>query len=114
MNKKPCNHNFPSYEPCPFCIDEHVFFPNPEYKGMSVKEMVTKMNEEERDMVNRPDHYMQGSIETIDGIQAALAPEEFHGYCKGNALKYIWRERHKGQKESLKKAIWYLNRAINL
>jgi hypothetical protein len=79
-----------------------------------MKEIITRMNEKKSDMVNHPDHYMQGSIETIDGIQAALTPEEFHGYCKGNALKYIWRERHKGQKESLKKAIWYLNRAINL
>lgn len=65
------------------------------------------------DPVNHPPHYTQGGIETIDAIEAALTAEEFRGYCKGNALKYVWREKHKGQNESLRKAIWYLNRLVN-
>lgn len=64
------------------------------------------------DVVNHPPHYKQGDVECIDAIQSALTAEEFRGYCKGNALKYIWREKHKGQDESLEKAIWYLNRAL--
>jgi hypothetical protein len=64
------------------------------------------------DLVNHPPHYMKGGIECIDAIESALTAEEFRGYCKGNALKYIWRERHKGQDESLKKAVWYLERAL--
>jgi hypothetical protein len=64
------------------------------------------------DPVNQPDHYRQGEIECIDAIQAALTAEEFRGYCKGNVLKYVWRERHKGSSESLKKARWYLDRLI--
>lgn len=60
------------------------------------------------DPVNQPEHYRQGEIECIDAIEAALTPEEFRGYCKGNVLKYVWRERHKGGAESLKKADWYL------
>lgn len=70
-------------------------------------------NEEEKvhiDMVNEPPHYKQGDVECIDAIRAALTDEEWRGYCKGNALKYIWRERHKGGDESLQKADWYLNR----
>lgn len=59
------------------------------------------------DTVNHPPHYKQGDIECIDAIRAALTPEEFRGYCKGNMLKYIWRERHKGGDESVKKAQWY-------
>lgn len=65
------------------------------------------------DPVNHPSHYTAGGIETIDAIEAALTAEEFRGYCKGNALKYVWREKHKGQNESLRKAIWYLNRLVN-
>lgn len=65
------------------------------------------------DPVNHPVHYTQGGIETIDAIEAALTADEFRGYCKGNALKYVWRERHKGQNESIKKAIWYLNRLVD-
>ena len=60
------------------------------------------------DQVNQPDHYRQGEIECIDAIRAALTPEEFRGFCKGNVLKYVWRERHKGGGESLAKAEWYL------
>ena len=53
--------------------------------------------------------YEQGGIECIEAIRAALTEEEFRGYCKGNAMKYIWRERHKGGKESVEKAAWYLD-----
>ena len=63
------------------------------------------------DMVNHPPHYTQGGIECIEGIRAALTPEEFRGYCKGNALKYVWREMHKGGDESMRKASWYINQA---
>lgn len=67
----------------------------------------------EKDPVNHPEHYTAGGIECIDAIEAALTPEEFRGYCKGNALKYIWRERHKGGEESLRKARWYINKLTN-
>lgn len=62
------------------------------------------------DAVNHPPHYTAGGIECIDAIESALTPEEFRGYCKGNALKYIWRERLKGGDESLAKASWYMAR----
>ena len=62
------------------------------------------------DEVNNPPHYTQGSVECIEAIQAALTEEEFRGFCKGNAMKYIWRERYKGGDQSLQKARWYLSR----
>lgn len=64
------------------------------------------------DNVNSPPHYTGGDIECIDAIQAALTPEEFRGYLKGNSLKYVWRERHKGGAESIAKASWYLARFL--
>ena len=68
----------------------------------------------QEDAVNHPSHYTDGGIECIYAIEAALTAEEFRGYCKGNNLKYTWRERHKGGTESLKKAQWYLDRLIQL
>jgi hypothetical protein len=62
------------------------------------------------DLVNAPPHYRQGGIECIDAIRAALTDEEFRGYVKGNSMKYLWREKHKGGDQDLKKAAWYLNR----
>ena len=66
------------------------------------------------DPVNHPAHYTQGTIECIDAIKAELTPEEFRSFCKGNALKYIWREQHKGGSESLLKAQWYMEKLLIL
>jgi len=61
------------------------------------------------DQVNKPSHYTNGDIECIDAIRAALTPEEFMGYCKGNAIKYVWREKNKNGLEDMQKARVYLN-----
>lgn len=60
------------------------------------------------DPVNHPEHYTASSIECIDAIRAALTPEEWRGYIKGNVMKYIWREMLKGGEQDLDKAVWYL------
>ena len=43
--------------------------------------------------VHNPDHYkLDGlNIEVVDVIRAVLTDEEFKGWCKGNALKYLMR-----------------------
>lgn len=53
-------------------------------------------------------HYRNGDIECIDAIRSALTPSEFAGFCKGNVLKYVWREQHKGGSIDLAKALDYL------
>lgn len=63
------------------------------------------------DAVDSPAHYTNGGIECIEAIRAALTPEEFRGYCKGNAMKYVWREGLKGKPEQdISKASWYLRK----
>ena len=60
------------------------------------------------DKINHPSHYKVGGIETIDFIEAKDL-----GYHLGNVVKYISRADHKDEKlENLKKAQWYLNRAV--
>ena len=66
-----------------------------------------------------PDHYTKGGVETIDFIAAKMTPEEFYGFIKGNALKYISREGLKSDKltdkiDDCKKAIWYLEQMITV
>lgn len=65
------------------------------------------------DPVNHPEHYTAGSVECIDAIKAQMTREEFLGYLRGNVVKYLWRYRHKGGVESLKKAQWYLDKLIS-
>lgn len=55
------------------------------------------------------ERYKHGNVECIDAIKAALTAEEFRGFCKGNVIKYIWREKYKGQNDDLAKASTYLD-----
>lgn len=62
------------------------------------------------DSVNHPSYYTDGKIECIDAIESSMSKEAFKGYCKGNIIKYLWRYEHKGGVESLKKAMWYIDK----
>ncbi len=63
------------------------------------------------DAVNHPGHYTAGGIECIEALKAALTPEEFRGFLKGNAMKYLWRSNLKGAPlEDVRKAGWYRDR----
>lgn len=68
-----------------------------------------------RDMVNSPPHYSQCAIECIDVIDQVVGNLEGSlAMYIGNAIKYIWRFPFKNGIEDLRKAVWYLNRAIDL
>ena len=76
---------------------------NPE---ITVEEITVQ--EPKADPVNHPAHYKVGGIETIDFIEAKAL-----GYHLGNAVKYITRADHKGNRlQDLQKAKWYIDRAI--
>ena len=69
------------------------------------------MGSQSLDMVNSPSHYQLDGVEAIDIIKTILTPEEYRGYLKGNALKYIIREPYKGNPaQDVAKAEWYLSR----
>ena len=69
---------------------------------------------DDKDMVNSPSHYTQGSIECIDAIaQVVKDLDGMEAMCTGNAIKYLWRWKHKNGVEDLKKAQWYLQRMID-
>ncbi len=66
------------------------------------------------DPVNHPSHYTNGEIECIDAIRVALGRDGFIAYCRGNAIKYMWRAGLKGDAaEDMRKAAWYATRAGN-
>ena len=88
------------------------------YSESKQQEMVEKLKEggysalrKSEDPVNNPSHYNTGDVECIDGIKAALSTEEYRGYLRGAALKYLWRCTYKGKmKEDLSKAEWYISK----
>ena len=63
-----------------------------------------------KDIINKPEHYIHGGIETWDVIEAWKL-----NYNLGNVVKYISRADHKGKRlEDLQKARAYLDREIEL
>lgn len=62
----------------------------------------------EKDMVDHPAHYSRYDLETIDALRGTMSPDEFNGFLKGNAIKYLTRAGAKDALEQeLRKACWY-------
>ncbi len=73
-----------------------------------IMEDVKIFEKPEADVVNHPAHYTFGKYEVIDVIE-----DWGLNYRLGNALKYLARSNHKGDKiNDLNKAVWYINREI--
>lgn len=68
------------------------------------------------DVINHPSHYETGKFECFDVMVEALGIEHVKGFCLCNAFKYIYRctKKHKTPTEDVKKAIWYLNKFVEL
>ncbi|QGG59569.1 DUF3310 domain-containing protein [Loigolactobacillus bifermentans] len=67
------------------------------------------------EQVNHPDRYNHGKIEVIDIIESTVVgyKDPFIGFNLGNVVKYVARAPFKGKLiQDLKKARWYLDRAI--
>jgi hypothetical protein len=61
------------------------------------------------DKINHPEHYT-----SLDGIECIQVTEHFN-FCRGNAIKYIWRSGLKTRTteiEDLRKAQWYIKREL--
>ena len=66
------------------------------------------------DAVERPQHYASTSIECIDAMRETQGVEAVKAFCVCNAFKYLWRHNSKNGDEDIKKANWYLNKAVEL
>ncbi len=87
-----------------------VWFDCPEFDGDGLRSFHVNTHEHPvRDNVNHPSHYTPDGIECIDALRSLMPKEEFSGFCRGNAIKYLWRSNKKHQVEDLKKAQVYLN-----
>ena len=70
--------------------------------------------EKENETVSHPAHYCQGKVECIDALEAATTGlQGIEAVCTANAIKYLWRWKHKNGIQDLKKAIFYINYLIN-
>lgn len=68
----------------------------------------------EYDVVERPQHYASTSIECIDAMRETQGDEAVKDFCVCNAFKYLWRHNSKNGDEDVRKASWYLNKAVEI
>ena len=68
----------------------------------------------EPDNVNHPSHYETGKFECIDVMLETQGRQAVTDFCVCNAFKYLYRHGRKNGVEDLKKARWYLDKAIGL
>ena len=66
------------------------------------------------DNVNHPSHYRTGKFECIEVMIEVFGVNTVKCFCICNAFKYIFRHRKKNGLEDIKKAIWYLNKYVEL
>ena len=71
-------------------------------------------SQHEFDAVERPQHYASTSIECIDAMVETQGTKAVVDFCVCNAFKYLWRHNSKNGDEDIKKANWYLNKAVEL
>lgn len=67
--------------------------------------------------VSNPGHYKSAlGVECIDIIEDRLGDSIAFGFCVANAFKYLFRCKHKHETcvEDVRKADWYLNRAVGI
>ena len=80
-------------------------------------EALERAKKQDDDPVN-PGHYKSYDptvkIECIDAMRAAFGVKTVAGFCVANAFKYIFRHTSKGKNTDIKKAIWYLNKYLEL
>lgn len=94
--------------------NDSFFFTEEQVKA--IREFFSGKKADIDDAVKSPKHYkLPGlNIESIDVLRAALTPEEFKGFCKGNALKYLIRAGKKDDElQDLKKAGVYIGWCID-
>ena len=80
--------------------------------GVYIRRQVRKG--ETMDNVNRPNHYCTGKYECIDVMQEVFGAEAVKHFCQCNAFKDVYRMNRKNGTEDAQKAVWYLNKYVEL
>ena len=106
-------------ENCQFCECADFDFPCKDctnnYGGSRLKNYFNPINSGAiPEEINHPDRYAGGKFECIDVMQDVFGADTVKHFCILNAFKYIWRSEKKNGVEDIKKAVWYLNKYIEL
>ena len=108
-----CTH-YKSCTDCPLC---NKGYSNCLFNGYSDDDIETAYNlvfSAKKEEINHPDRYASGKFECIDVMLDVFGADAVKNFCILNAFKYLWRSEKKNRVEDIKKAVWYLNKYIEL
>lgn len=71
-------------------------------------------NDKVGNAVDHPQHYNHGKYECIDVMVENFGKEAVKHFCLLNAFKYVWRSDYKNGTQDIKKAMWYLDKYLEL
>lgn len=60
------------------------------------------------------DHYMNMGVQPWKAMESWMTPEEFRGFLKGNAIKYLARSNTKGGATDVQKAGHYIEKLVEV
>ena len=64
--------------------------------------------------VQHPQHYNHGKYECIEVMVENFGKEAVKHFCLLSAFKYVWRKDYKGGINDIRKAMWYLDKYLEL
>lgn len=59
-------------------------------------------------------HYAEQAVQPWAAMEAWMTPEQFAGFLRGNAIKYLARADRKGGLDDIRKAQHYLEKLIEV
>ena len=104
---------------CCGCPHDHGYLSKPPYCNRSGNDEICAQCWDRKipgtsDNVNHPTHYETGKFECIDVMVETQGVDAVKSFCLCNAFKYIYRTRRKNGLEDVKKALWYLEKYVEL
>jgi hypothetical protein len=99
-NCKNCGRSGTSF-PCTDCADDENGIPT-HWEAAVTEE------------INHPPRYKHGDYECIDVMVDVFGKDAVEHFCLLSAFKYVWRKDYKGGIQDIKKAMWYLDKCLEL
>lgn len=114
MEKNCCNCKYDDLGEYDFPCSKCKFTYNPVHDSDNYEKDPLLWEAADNCNVNHPQHYNHGKFECIDVMVENFGKEAVEHFCLLNAFKYVWRSHYKNGTEDIKKAMWYLDKYLEL
>lgn len=106
-------------EKCPlnplgYCDDENWYNMSEEKINECYNIVINDEQSHAKEEINYPNKYANGKFECIDVMLDVFGADAIKHFCTLNAFKCLWESEKKNDVDDIQKAVWYLNKYIEL